>query len=97
MKKHVDQFKPGQSIPHCHLNAKLTSNHEVSPPELLHQVKLVGAKDPFKFITLNLVLQQTLPGQNARNNSLTPDKIRSLCARDRSLHVLVRHFVGAYM
>ncbi len=64
MKKHVDQFKPGQSIPHCHLKAKLTSNHEVSPPELLHQVKLVGAKDPFKFITLNLVLQQTLPGQN---------------------------------
>ncbi len=58
MKKHVDQFKPGQSIPHCHLKA------EVSPPELLHQVKLVGAKDPFKFITLNLVLQQTLPGQN---------------------------------
>ncbi len=64
MKKNVDQFKPGQSIPHCHLKAKLTSNHEVSAPELLHQVKLVGAKDPFKFITLNLILQQTLPGQN---------------------------------
>ncbi len=64
MKKHVDQFKPGQSIPHCHLKAKVTSDHEVSPPELLHKVKLVGAKDPFKFITLNLVLQQTLPGQN---------------------------------
>ncbi len=64
MKKHVDQFKPGQSIPHCHLNAELTSNDEMSPPKLLHQVKLVGAKDPFKFITLNLVLQRTLPGQN---------------------------------
>ncbi len=64
MKKNVDQFKPGQSIPHCHLNAELTINDEVSPPKLLHQVKLVGAKDPFKFITLNLVLQRTLPGQN---------------------------------
>ncbi|XP_064392749.1 ankyrin-2-like isoform X2 [Halichondria panicea] len=64
-KKHVDQFKPGQRIPHCHLNAELTINDEMSPAKLLHQVKLVGAKFPYNIVTLNLVLQRSLSGAAA--------------------------------
>ena len=61
MKKHVDQFKPGQRIPYCHLNAEMANK---SAPKLFHQVKLVGAKDPYNIITINLDPQRTLPGQN---------------------------------
>ncbi len=63
MKKHVDQFKPGELIPHCHLKAEMTNKHKKSASILVHQVKLVGAKDPFKFITIHLDPQRTLPGQ----------------------------------
>ncbi|XP_064391958.1 uncharacterized protein LOC135339662 isoform X4 [Halichondria panicea] len=81
MKKHVDQFKPGQSIPHCHLNAELTSNDEMSPPKLFHQVNLVGAKDPFKFITLILDPQRTLPavGSSAQPVSTALQQLMDKC------------------
>ncbi len=64
MKTTVDQFKPGQRIPHCHLKAEVTSNHEMSAPKLFHQVKLVGAKLPYNIVTINLDSQETPPGQN---------------------------------
>ncbi|XP_064401971.1 uncharacterized protein LOC135347820 isoform X4 [Halichondria panicea] len=61
IKKHVDQFKPGQRIPYCHLNAEMTNKRKKSTPKLFHQVKLVGAKVPYNFITINLDPQRTLP------------------------------------
>ncbi len=64
MKTTVDQFKPGQKIPHCHLKAEVTSNHKMPAPKLFHQVKLVGAKDPYNTVTISLDPQETLPGQN---------------------------------
>ncbi|XP_064402405.1 uncharacterized protein LOC135348156 [Halichondria panicea] len=61
IKKHVDQFKPGQRIPYCHLNAEMTNKRKKSAPKLFLQVKLVGAKDPYNIITINLDPQRTLP------------------------------------
>ncbi len=57
-------FKPGQRIPYCHLKAEMTNKRKKSAPKLLHQVKLLGAKHPYNIITIDLDLQQTLPGQN---------------------------------
>ncbi len=59
----VDQFKPGQRIPHCHLKAEVTANHKMSAPKLFHRVKLVGAKVPYNIVTIFLD-PQTLLGKN---------------------------------
>ncbi|XP_064401224.1 uncharacterized protein LOC135347256 isoform X2 [Halichondria panicea] len=61
IKKNVDQFKPGQRIPHCHLKAEITNKRRKSAPKLSHKVNLLGAKDPFQFTTIDLDLQSTLP------------------------------------
>ncbi|XP_064401960.1 uncharacterized protein LOC135347815 isoform X2 [Halichondria panicea] len=61
IKKHVDQFKPGQRIPYCHLKAEMTNKRKKSAPKLFHQVKLVGAKDPYNIITIDLDPQRTFP------------------------------------
>ena len=100
MKKHVDQFKPGQSIPHCHLNAELTSNDEMSPPKLFHQVNLVGSKDPFKFITLILDPQRTLPGPNQPSCMfcvipfIKKFSVYCLCAKGRCIYVRFTFLYG---
>ena len=64
IKKHVDLFKPGQRIPHCHLKAKVTNKHRKTISSLFHQVKLVGAKEPYNMITFDLDPQHMLPGKS---------------------------------
>ena len=63
IKKHVDMFKPGQRIPHCHLKAEVTSKGEKTVSKLFHQVKLVGAKEPFNVVTFTLDTQLKQPGE----------------------------------
>ena len=63
IKKHVDQFKPGQRIPHCHLKAEVTSKHKKTVSKLFHQVRLVGAKEPFNVVTFDLDPQLKYPGR----------------------------------
>ena len=62
IKKHVDQFKPGQRIPHCHLKAEVTSKRKKTVSKLFHQVRLVGAKEPFNIVTFDLDSQLKQPG-----------------------------------
>ena len=54
MKKHVDSYKPGRRIPRCQLSAVFILAENKNIPLLQHQVKLVGAKEPFNMIAIEL-------------------------------------------
>ena len=47
-------FKSGQRIPHCHLKAEVTGKFKKTVSKLFHQVRLVGAKEPFNVVTFDL-------------------------------------------
>ena len=51
MKRQVDQFAPGHWVPSCQLYVKWTRKQE-QPEELVHRMKLVGAKEPFNFFSI---------------------------------------------
>ena len=52
MKKHVDNYRPGQWIPSCQLSAVFVLAEDKKIPLLQYQVKLVGAKEPFNMIAI---------------------------------------------
>ena len=52
-KKHVDNYKPGRRIPRCQLSARFTSEIQVVTP-LEHQVRLLGAKEPYDMFAIIL-------------------------------------------
>ena len=61
-KGQVDQFAPSCGVPSCHLYVKWTGKCE-EPEELVHKVKLLGAKEPFNFFFIKLPpFQQPLQG-----------------------------------
>ena len=51
MRRQVDQFAPGQWVPSCQLSVEWTKEQE-NPTKLVHRVKLVGAKEPFNFFSI---------------------------------------------
>ena len=58
-KSQVDRFIPGGRVPSCQLYLKWTGQQE-QPVELLHRVKLLGAKEPNNFFLMRPPpLQQT--------------------------------------
>ena len=54
MKRHVDTYQPGKRIPSCQLSAVFMLAEDKKVPLLQHQVKLVGAKEPFNVIAIEL-------------------------------------------
>ena len=60
-KHQVDQFKPGCLVPSCQLYIKWTRQQE-QPVELMHRVKLLGAKKPKQFVILLPALHSPLQG-----------------------------------
>ena len=50
-KVQVDRFVPGCRIPSCQLHVKRTGQQ---PAELMHRIKLQGAKDPYNFFLIRL-------------------------------------------
>ena len=60
MKRQVDQFAPGHWVPSCQLYVKWTRKQE-QPEELVHRVKLVGAKEPFNFFSIQSPAMPPLP------------------------------------
>ena len=52
IKKKVDNFKPGQMIPSCQLNATIVSVQTSKVPSLEYCVKLLGAKKPYDMFTI---------------------------------------------
>ena len=59
-KQQVDSFSPGQAIPSCQLRAEWTEQSK--PVRLTHKVTLSGAKEPFKYIYIELDPDPTPPG-----------------------------------
>jgi len=51
MKRQVDQFAPGHWVPSCQLSVEWTREQE-QPIKLVHRVKLVMAKEPFNFFSI---------------------------------------------
>ena len=49
----VDSYRPGKRIPRCHLSALFLSD-EANIPALQYQVKLVGAREPYTMIAIEL-------------------------------------------
>jgi len=49
----VDRFVPGRRVPSCQLHVKWTGQQE-QPVELVHRVKLQGAKEPFNFFMIRI-------------------------------------------
>ena len=60
-REQVDDFKPGCRIPSCQLKVKWTSTEE--PTDLIHTVKLLGAKEPFNFFSIALECWSLLEGK----------------------------------
>ena len=56
-KNQVDHFVPGSQLPSCQLYVKWTGQQE-QPPELLHRVELLGAKEPNNFFLIRLPAPQ---------------------------------------
>ena len=56
-KNQVDNFVPGSELPSCQLYVKWSGQQE-QPPELLHRVKLLGAKEPKNFFLIRLPTPQ---------------------------------------
>ena len=56
-KNQVDHFVPGSQLPSCQLYVEWTGQQE-RPPELLHRVKLLGAKEPNNFFLIRLPTSQ---------------------------------------
>ena len=54
MKKHVDNHQSGQWIPGCQLSAVFTLAEDKRIPLLQYQVKLIGAKEPFNMMAIEL-------------------------------------------
>ena len=52
LKKHVDNFLPGRRIPKCLLSA--VADEDKKTPPLQYQVKLIGAKEPFNIMAIEL-------------------------------------------
>ena len=46
MKKNVDSYELGKRIPKCQLTAKISVPKDQVIPDLIHRVKLVGAREP---------------------------------------------------
>jgi len=51
MRHQVDHFIPGHWVPSCQLSVEWTREQE-QPIKLVHRVKLVGAKEPFNFFSI---------------------------------------------
>ncbi|XP_064392422.1 uncharacterized protein LOC135340061 isoform X3 [Halichondria panicea] len=86
IKKHVDQFKPGQRIPHCSLMAEMTmaemtNKRKKSVPMLFHQhqIRLVGARAPYNSITINLDSQEMFLGSFAQPMSTALQQLMDKC------------------
>ena len=56
-KNQVDHFVPGSQVPSCQLYVKWTGQQE-QPVELLHRVKLLGAKEPNNFFLIRIPAPQ---------------------------------------
>jgi len=46
----VDNYRGGQRVPHCQLRLQWTRGEP--PVVLYHKLKLIGAKEPFNFLTI---------------------------------------------
>ena len=53
----VDNFLPGQSIPHCQIFAALIDPGKARGRHLCHQVNLRGAKAPSNYINIHLSIK----------------------------------------
>ena len=65
-KHQVDQFKPGRLVPSCQLYMKWTRQQE-KPVELMHRIKLLGAKRPKQFVILLPALHPLPEGNTCRD------------------------------
>ena len=52
LKRHVDNFRPGQRIPNCQLSAVAYEDKKIPP--LRYQVKLIGATKPYNMMAIEL-------------------------------------------
>ena len=61
-KNHVDLLVPGRNLPSCQLHVKWTGQQ---PTELMHRIKLHGAKEPYNFFLIRLPAVQPQPSQGS--------------------------------
>ena len=59
-KSQVDRFVPGGRVPSCQLYVKWTGQQE-QPIELVHRVKLLGAKEPNNYFLMRPPALQQQP------------------------------------
>ena len=52
-KRQVDQFVPDHRVPSCQLLVEWTGQQE-QPVELVHRLELLGAKEPFNFLLIEI-------------------------------------------
>ena len=56
-KNQVDHFVPGSQVPSCQLYVEWTRQQE-QPVQLMHRVKLLGAKEPNNFFLIRIPAPQ---------------------------------------